>query len=151
MRRTLAFFFVFAAVISIFSITVSASSPKDQVISTSTEYLDNGDYVVTTVYQCDVQPRTGKTGYKTSTYYNSSGSKIFDVTVKGTFSYTYGSSASATNASTTVNIYNSSASFVSKDAYTSNNSAVGNGKVRYNGNTASRTVILKCDVYGNLY
>lgn len=109
------------------------------------------DYVVTTVFESTIQFRTGKTGYKTSTYYNGSGTKIFDVTVTGTFNYSYGSKASATSASASVNIYNSGASFISKNAYTSSNSAVGLGQVRYGGAPINRSVILKCDVYGNLY
>ncbi len=151
MRRVIASLLILVMMFSIISVTASASSPEGRAVSTTTEYLENGDYVVTTVFESTIQFRTGKTGYKTSTYYNGSGTKIFDVTVTGTFNYSYGSKASATSASASVNIYNSGASFISKNAYTSSNSAVGLGQVRYGGAPINRSVILKCDVYGNLY
>ena len=93
---------------------------------------------------------TSKSGSKTKTYYSASNTAIFSVTVTGGFSYTYGVSASATSSVATVYIFDSSATFVSKNAYTSGATAYATGTVKYRGNSATLTVSLTCDKYGNL-
>ena len=133
------------------SLTVSAAEPDKPFISTSTHYLENCFYVITTLYESAVQPRAGKSGSKTSTRYSSSGQKIFSVTVTGTFAYVYGSSVDATGASASVAIYHPDAQFVSKNAYTQLHTAVGEGTVNYRGDIATLTVTLSCDVYGGLH
>ena len=75
---------------------------------------------------------------------------IFAVTVHGSFTYSYGVSSSATSASCTVTTYSTSASFNSKDAWTSGKSAYGYGSVSYKGTNTGRTVSISCDSYGNL-
>lgn len=132
------------------TVGVSAANIPNRLVSSSTEYLENGDYVITEIFEPSIQMRAGKTGAKTLTYYNSAGNAVFAVTVNGTFSYTYGSSSSATGASAVVDIYNTNAKFVSKNAYTSGASAVAVGNVRYNASNASKTATLTCDRYGNL-
>lgn len=146
------FLFVVAIAIfvSSFAVYASAKEPKDLLISRSIEYLDNGDYVVTEVYKPIAQPLSGTSGYKSSTYTASSGTRVFVVTVYGTFNYN-GSTSSATSASASVDIYNANASFVSKNAYTSGASAYATGTVKYGGINISRTVSLTCDKNGNLY
>ena len=94
--------------------------------------------------------RSSQGGSKTSTYYNSNYVAIFAVTVHGSFTYSYGVSSSATSASCTVTTYSTSASFQSKDAWTSGNSAYGYANVSYKGRNTSRTVSISCDSYGNL-
>lgn len=122
----------------------------EKLISSSTEYLEDGSYFVTNVYESAVQPRTGKTGYAEATYYSLTGTKVFVVTVDGSFDYTYGVSVKATSATASVSLYSTNASFVSKNAYTSGSSAVATGVVKYSDNTVSKTVTLTCDKYGNL-
>lgn len=151
MRRVLSLALSLLLFVVPVSLTVTAAEPDKRVISTTTEYLENGDYVITTLYESAVQPRAGKSGSKTSTRYSSSGQKIFSVTVTGTFTYVYGSSVDATGASASVAIYHPDAQFVSKNAYTSFHNAIGVGNVNYQGLPLSLTVTLSCDVYGSLH
>ena len=149
MKRFLSFFLVALLFACTFSVAAVAAS-KDQLISTSVEYLEDGSYFVTDVYESAVQPFTGKTGSKSSTYYGADGTKYFVVTVNGTFSYVYGSSVGATGATATVGIYSNTISYVSKNAYTREASAYAVGTVRHLGDNITRTVVLTCDKYGNL-
>lgn len=150
MRRFLILILTVLVAASALTIT-AAAAPGDRLVSTSTEYLEDGSFIVTSVYEFAIQPRTGKTGYKEAVYRASDGTKIFFVTVDGAFEYTYGVSSKATGAKATVAIYSSQASYVSRNAYTSGASAIATGVVKYNGNTVSKAVVLSCDKYGNLY
>ena len=94
--------------------------------------------------------RTGKSGSKTSTYYGSNNKAYFAVTLTGQFNYTYGSSAKATGASTSVTVYDSSASYVTKSATYSGATATGTGTVKVNATSRTLTVKITCDKYGNL-
>lgn len=149
MKRFLSIFLVLVLFTCTFSVAATAV-PEDTLISTTTEYLEDGSYFVTKVYESAIQPRTGKIGSKDSTYYSANGTKIFSVTVNGSFEYTPAVSATATGATATVARYTEKASFVSKDAYTSGASAIAVGTVSYNGINITRTVVLTCDKYGNL-
>ncbi len=133
------------------TISISAKEPQDILVSRTVEVLENGDTIVTELYENAIQPRTGKSGHKTSTYQNAAGSNIWAITVNGTFSYTYGVSSTATGATATVHIYSDTAHFVSKNAYTSGNTATATGTVTYNSVTTTRSVSISCDIYGNLY
>lgn len=149
MKRVLALVLT-VLLLSSFSM-VAFAAPADKLISTTTEYSEDGSYIVTEIYESAIQPRTGKTGYAESTYYSSNGSKIFVVTVNGTFSYVEAVTSAATSATASVSIYSNKASFVSKNAYTSGATAVATGTVNYSGDTITRTVTLTCDKYGNLF
>lgn len=149
MKRFLAL--TLTVMLLLISTSVAAfAAPEDKLVSTSTEYLDDGSYIVTNVYEPAIQPRTGKIGSKDSTYYTANGTKVFVVTVNGTFSYVYGVSSTATGAEAVVSIYSNKASFVSKNAYTDGASAIATGTVSYLGTHITRTVVLTCDKYGNL-
>ncbi len=150
MKRFLAFVLTMLLLFSSFSMAAFAA-PVDKLISTTTEYFDDGSYVVTNVYENAIQPRTGKTGAKEATYYTANGSRVFVVTVNGTFSYVEAVTSAATGATATVSIYSNKASFVSKNAYTSGASAIATGTVNYSGDTITKTVTLTCDKYGNLF
>lgn len=132
------------------AIPASALSRTDKLISQSIEYLENGDYIVREVFEPLIQPRSSKTGSAIETYRNSSGAAIWTVKVTGTFTYT-GSTSSATGSSATVEVYNSNASFISKNASYSGNTARATGSVNYSGYTATRTAYVSCDKNGNLY
>ncbi len=151
MRRTIILFLSLMLFVLPSSITASAAEAEMIVVSSSTEYLENGDYIVTTVYQNAIQPKSGTSGSKAAIYYSSDGVRIFAVTVTGTFTYEYGSSVSATGASCLVGIDHPDAQFVSKNAYTQFHTAVGEGTVNYRGDIATLTVTLSCDVYGGLH
>lgn len=133
------------------TVFVSAKEPQDILVSRTVEVLENGDTIVTELYENAIQPRTGKSGHKDYTYRNSSGTAIWGVTVDGTFTYNYGVSSTATSATATVKIYSSNADFVSKNAYTSGNTATATGTVSYNASVMTRSVSVSCDKYGNLY
>ena len=153
MKRIASVFFSLLLVLTL-SVGASATENTDSniLLSRSVEILDNGDYIVTETYETATQPRASiKTGYRTSTYNNSDGTKIWDVTVQGTFSYSYGISSTATDAIAIVNIYNSNAEYRSKSAYTSGNTAYASATIVYKQYVTSRTVSISCDEYGNLY
>ncbi len=151
MKKLLAVVLSVVLLMGLCSTAALAATPEDTLLSRSEEILENGDYIVTEVYKNAVQPRTGASGYTTSTYRNASGDAIWDLTVQGYFSYTYGVSSTATSAEATVRIFNSNASFVSKNAYTSGNTAFATGSITYRSIPASNSVSVSCDKYGNIY
>lgn len=123
--------------------------PGQVVVNRTVEQLGNGYYVVETVYQSAVQPRSNTTsGSKTAQCYYCS-TPIFAVTVTGSFTYD-GSSAKATSAVGTFDIYTSEASLIDGSSYTSGASAVAWVSVSYQGYALSKTVRLTCDPNGNL-
>lgn len=111
--KVIASLFCVVLLLSCLTFQVSAQTVRD------VEYFDDGSYVVTelTVNTDNPFARTGKSGSKTSTYYGSNNKAYFAVTLTGQFNYTYGSSAKATGASTSVTVYDSSASYVTKKCY----------------------------------
>jgi len=151
MKKVISILFVAMFIAGCCSLSVLAVEPQDILLSRTVETLDNGDSIIVELYENAMQPRTGKSGFRTYTYRNAAGSDIWAVTVNGTFSYTYGVSSTATSASATVEIFNRNASFVSKNAYTSGNTATATGTVFYNASVMTRSVSVSCDKYGNLY
>ncbi|MEY8312490.1 hypothetical protein AALA61_10975 [Oscillospiraceae bacterium 42-9] len=130
---------------------VSASEPKDMLVKRTIEILENGDVVTTEVYECAVQPRSGKNGYVTSTYVDATGRAIWMLTVTGSFTYN-GVSSRATSAEASVYINNTTkAKFVSKNAYTSGATATGTATVTYLDSRTTRSASVSCDKNGNLY
>lgn len=123
--KIIASLFCVVLLFSCLTFQVSAQTVRD------VEYFDDGSYVVTelTVNTDNPFARTGKSGSKTSTYYGSNNKAYFAVTLTGQFNYTYGSSAKATGASTSVTVYDSSASYVTKSATYSGATATGTGTV----------------------
>ncbi|MDE6837940.1 MAG: hypothetical protein K2P33_06045 [Acutalibacter sp.] len=149
--KRIAFFLIACLVIfSLCSTSALATENSDVLVKRTVEVLDNGDSIVTELYECEVQPRSGKTGYASATYLNALGSAVWKVTVTGTFTYN-GTTSSATNATTSVSIYNSNAKFVSKNASTSGNTATGTATVTYNASRTTRSASVSCDKNGNLY
>ena len=157
MKRVFTFILAAAMLIVLLSSTVAASEDLPIKGVRTIEYLENGDYIVTELsvnFSDGASPNSvtaTKQGSKTATYYNSVGTRIWDVTVNGTFSYTNGISATATSASAIVNLYSTHASFVSKSAYTSGNTATAIGTVAYNSVSTTMSVSVSCDKYGNIY
>lgn len=149
MKKAVSLVLALLMIAALFTITVSAEESKGTLISQTVENLENGDYVVTELYESAIQPRTGKSGSKTSTYY-SGGTAIWAVTVQGTFTYTYGVSSSATGSTAYVNTYSSSATYIGKNAYYTGSTATASGTVKYNNVTNTRSVSVSCDKYGNL-
>lgn len=151
MKKFISVLLVFIFITSCCSLSVLAAEPRDILLSRTVETLDNGDSIIIELYENAMQSRTGASGHRTYTYRNSSGFDIWSVTVNGTFSYTYGVSSTATSSSAVVEIFSGNAHFVSKNAYTSGNTATATGTVTYNSVTTTRSVSVSCDKYGNLY
>ena len=92
--------------VSCFAISANA----EESVSKSVEYLADGSYFVTEVMETNSLARTAKSGTKVSTYYTSDDVRVFAVKLTGYFDYTYGSSATATNQSVSVVLYEDEAS-----------------------------------------
>lgn len=132
--------------VSCFAISANA----EENVSKSVEYLADGSYFVTEVTETNSLARTAKSGTKVSTYYTADDEKVFAVELTGYFNYTYGSSATATNQSVSVVLYEDEASFITKSSRRSGATVYGSGTVSYLGFTTAQSVRLTCDIYGNL-
>lgn len=148
-KKLVSLLLVIVLIVSCCSFAVSAEQIETEPKST-VEYFEDGSYVVTVLEESNSLARTGKSGKKTSTYYNSDDEPMYAVTLTGTFSYTYGVSAEATGASTQVITYVSEAKYVSKTATYRNATAYGSGTVSYLGYTRVSSVNITCDIYGKL-
>ena len=130
--------------------------PKE-FVSNSTEYLEDGNYVVTEIYEA-VLPSRGvgaRMGEKTVTKYSATNSVLWTYKLIGYFSFEDGISSSCYNATYEVDIKGSSWSFSNGNAYYSGNTAFGQGLFTYKflGITTQSTEIdiyLTCDTYGNI-
>lgn len=135
------------------SVFAAESTITNTVISSTRIELDNGDYIIEEIGENEdtqiLRASSSKSGYKKSTYYNSSDVAIFSVQVNGSFTYN-GTTAKATSSSATVYIHNESATYVSKSTNYSSNFATATGKVKYLGITIPKTVTLYCSAAGVL-
>lgn len=134
----------FVLLVSCLTFNVGAETVKN------IEYFEDGSYVVTEIVVTNPNARTGRSGSKTSKYYDSNNKAIFAVTLTGQFDYTYGVSAKATGASVTVTIYDNSATYVTKSATYGGATAFGSGTARVNATSRTLNVKITCDIYGNL-
>ncbi len=127
----------------------SAVTVQQEVI-----YLEDGSRIIVTVEELGTRASNTKTGSKSYMYQNASGDNLWKATVTGTFTYT-GISATCTAASSSVTIYNDAWYTVSKAAWRSINSAVGEFTMGHKilGVTieeVDHTLKLTCDKNGNL-
>ena len=126
----------------------SISSPKNKPVI---EYLEDGSYIVTE--WLDFAPSARSSTYRTkiATYYSGYGSSVFSVSLTGYFTYTYGSSARASSQSVSVNIYDNSASYISKSSSHSGATVYGSGTVSFGGVNRTVSLQISCDIYGNTH
>lgn len=125
-------------------------------VSSSTVYNEDGSYCIKDIYR--VVPSgeaingviTPTHGTAVMTYYTGSGDAIWAVSVTGYFNYEYGISAYATSASSSVSIFDSSCTFISKSSNVYGAIASASATVRYIWTYTDMTVTLTCDEYGNL-
>lgn len=150
MKKVVSAFLSLFLVFSVLSIGVSAQEPEDILLSREVEILENGDTITTEIYLNAVQPLTGISGHKRSTYSTASGKDMWAVIVNGTFNYTYGVSCEATYAGAIVELYDNGCKFISKNAYTHSNAATATCSVQYGGAVSNASVTLYCDIYGKL-
>lgn len=143
----------FLCCLTIFLTSVNAGflGNSERKISYERIDLEDGGYIIVEIEESEIQLFASKTksGTKTATRYTSSNSAVFSVVVTGTFTYD-GSTSQATSSSATVNIHNTSATYVSKSANYSGNTATATGKVKYGGITYPLTVSLSCSATGVL-
>lgn len=136
---------------SVFCIPASATEVKTE---TTIEYLDNGDYIETTItyYETDSRAAT-KSGSKTSTYKSDSGTALWSVTVNGTFTYN-GTTSSCTSVSRSASASASGWSIKSSSCTKSGNCASATATATYKKGLVSYdkslTVNLYCSPYGIL-
>lgn len=157
MKKTIALLLSVLCCFSVLLFPVSATDTNTTtdtvMVSSSRIELPDGGYIVETVEKTEVlsQARTayGTSGKKTSVRYTASGTAIYGVEVNGSFGYD-GSTSWATSSTATVYTYVSNATYVSKSAWYSGNTAYATGSVKYLGITESRTPALSCDKNGNL-
>lgn len=123
-------------------------------INSTKTYLGNDIYVETVIEEYTTYATNTKTGKKTDTYTNSSGTKIYSLSVTGTFTYNR-SSATCTSSSvaTTVDAYDWK--LIIKNASKSGNKAMANAifSQYLNGNLIESrypTITLTCSATGVL-
>ncbi len=131
-----------------------------QIVSETTQYADDGSYIVTTV--CEEISSNGlaragynKTGSKTVTHYASDNSVNWTFTVTGTFVVNEGVVSACTTARYSHTIVDTAWSLKSGNAAKTGNKAVGNATfarklLGVEVNTEDVTVTLTCDKYGVL-
>lgn len=116
-------------------------------------YFEDGSYltVETVVYSRPwAKGSNSVSGTKTSVYRSSEGVLLWDFTVHGTFTYN-GSTATATKATYSYNIYDSAWTLKSANAYCSGSQAI--GEATFNGGlllNRSTSVTLSCSGSGAL-
>lgn len=150
MKKVVSVLLSVVLVFSVLSIGASAQEPGDILVSREVEVLENGDTITTEVYLNAVQPLTGISGHKSKIYATASGKDMWAIIVNGSFDFTFGVSCKATYAGAIVEIYDDGCKFISKNAYTSGNTATATGSVNYKGSISNGSVSLSCSVYGNL-
>lgn len=102
------------------SINVSAKDTSDIV------YLEDGSYlIIETSDKISTRANNTKSGTKTISHYSDDDEKLWDATIRGTFTYT-GSSSTCTAATISYNIYNDNWKITSATADKSSNKAIGN-------------------------
>ena len=150
MKKVVSIFLCVVLVFSVLSVGASAQEPEDILLSREVEVLENGDTITTEVYLNAIQPRTGISGNAKKTYTSALGKDMWAIIVNGTFDFTFGVSSKATSAEAIVAIYDSGCKFVSKNAFTHDNTATATGTVQYGGAVTNGYVDLSCSIYGNL-
>lgn len=123
-------------------------------VSVKTIYFSDGSYFETTIIESPVKASGTRTGTKTSSYKNGDGKTMWDISVKGTFSYT-GTSSTCTSSTVSANSYDSNWKIADKSASKSGNKASGTVTAKQYYlltciNTMTKTVNLYCDKNGVL-
>lgn len=139
----------------LFSVTASATTVNDYNITI--EYLDNGDYIETIISDDETDSEISLfsiksiTKTKTSYYKNSSGTVLWSVAIKATFSYN-GKSATCTSCSHITTAPANNWSIRSASHSKSGNTATAKATATYKKSSGysdySRSVTIKCSPTG---
>ncbi|MBE6734986.1 MAG: hypothetical protein E7563_06580 [Ruminococcaceae bacterium] len=133
---------------------IPANAAEVAKTETTIEYLENGDYIETTITYFETNTRAAtKSGSKTSNYKNSDGETMWSVTVNGTFTYN-GTTSSCTSVSRSASASGSGWSIKSSSCTKSGNCASATATASYKKGLISydksATVNLYCSPYGIL-
>jgi len=117
-------------------------------------YFEDGSYIVETFVESNARSSYEKSGSKVRTFYDRDGNAAWKAVLNGTFTYN-GTSATCTNASVSVNIYDSNWYMISKSASKSGNTATGTVEMGYKTlgvttRNVTTDLTLTCDKDGNL-
>ena len=131
---------------------------NEVLVSETVEVLPDGTVITISVYETPVQTRASsyhKSGKKTYTGWDSSGNKLWTLTVHGGFTVNEGVSATCAAATRSYGIYNDAWHYVTSSAYASGSSAIADGEfckkaLGITVETKTAHVVLTCDKYGNL-
>jgi anti-sigma-K factor RskA len=98
-KKIISTILILTVVCVLFAPDTSKATDDNAVSETSTKYLylDNGDYLETTIVSTVFPDRSSVTAHKTTTYKNSDHESLWSVTIRATFTYT-GTSSSCTYA-----------------------------------------------------
>ena len=151
MRRSVHIFPAILIVSLLLSLCTVPTAAAQTTVVTDVVYFEDGSYLITelTTYPIARAAQT-RTGSKTTYFANSAGTKQWSLTVNGTFTYN-GSTSSATKATYSYSIFDSSWSLKSASAYCSGNQAIAEGT--FSGGlflSRSLTVTLSCSPSGVL-
>ncbi len=150
MKRFICYFLFVVMIFALFPLEVCAIS--DDTVNTI--YLDDGAYIIVTIYENGSRASGTKSGTARYDYYASDGDKEWTATLNGTFTYN-GTSATCTSSSCSVSISNSAWYLISKSASKSGNTATASVNMgrKILGVTTDKEYIdlsLSCDANGNL-
>lgn len=149
--------FISLAIIIVISsfICLPVSAANQQTNTTTTiQYLDNGDYIETTItyYESNLRVAT-KSGSKTASYKDGNGNTMWTVTVHGTFNYN-GTTSSCTSVSRSTTApganWSIKSSSCSKSGYCATATATATHKASLISKDYTMTVNLYCSPYGIL-
>ena len=129
--------------------SLPVSAAEEISAGQNVEYLEDGSYIVTTLV---VEPSITRssnttTGKKTVTKYSISNVKQYSFTLRATFSYN-GSSATATDASTSITIYQNGWQCTNRSTSKSGNRVTGNATFRNGAAVNYPTVTITCSANG---
>lgn len=156
MRKTVSLGVIISLISCLFfSVTASATTVNDY--NRTIEYLDNGDYVETIISDDETDSEISLfstksiTKTKTSYYKNSSGTVLWSVTIKATFSCN-GKSATCTSCSHTTTIsaktWSIKSASHSKSGNTATAKATATHKTRTGSSNHTISVTIKCSPTG---
>ena len=144
------------------TVSVYAENPEksdEQIISQTTEYLEDGSYITITISEKTYQTARGtayyKNGSKSYVFNHKDGTEGYRFTVFGSFYVNPGVSSSCTKAFHSITITDTAWKNDSASSYCSGNQAVGDATfirklLGITVETRSCHVVLTCDTDGNL-
>lgn len=149
MKRIISLVLLVVSLLSVLPFTGNAEENGLQKI-----LFDDGSYFLISVETMDTRASGIKSGSKKFSYYSSSDELLWDVILRGTFSYS-GVSSACESVTAQVTIYNSSWYEVSKTVSKSGSTAyceavLGYKLVGITMNKQSASISLTCDANGNL-